>query len=74
MVRGPQGDEGSLQIVEITTAEITRFPEPEGEISIGPEIGHRFAQSDSWRAFFRTLVRLALVESGTGSALPRDIL
>jgi len=71
---GCEGDEGSLQIIEITTAKITRFPEPERPISIGLEIGPRFAQSDSVRAFFRTLDRLALTESGVGSAPPRDIL
>jgi hypothetical protein len=71
---GYAGERGSLQIIEITTAKIARFPEPEGSISIGPEIGPRFAQSDSLRAFFRTLVRLALAESGVGLAPLRDIL
>jgi len=71
---GCAGEGGSLQIIEITTAKTTRFPEPEGPISIGPEIGPRFAQSESVRAFFRTLVRLALAESGVRSARLRDIL
>ena len=71
---GCAGEEGSLQIIEITTAKTTRFPEPEGPISIRPEIGPRFAQSESVRAFFRTLVRLALAESGVRSAPLGDIL
>jgi len=71
---GCAGDEGSLQIIEITTAKIARFQEPEGPISIGPETGPRFAQSDSLRAFCRSLVRLASAESGVASAPPGDIL
>jgi hypothetical protein len=55
-----------LQIDEIATARTTRFAEAEVPISIGLEIGPRFAESNSLRAFFRTLVGPALTKPVVG--------